>query len=42
MYKTIALLSIVMVIGCLAACSNTANGAGKDIENMGEWMQDTF
>jgi predicted small secreted protein len=26
----------------LGACSNTFNGAGRDIEGAGEWIQDTF
>ena len=42
MQKTIALLSLIMVIGLLSACGNTAEGAGRDVENMGEWMQNTF
>lgn len=37
---------IMMVFGCLAVslagCSNTFDGAGRDMENMGEWVQDTF
>jgi predicted small secreted protein len=40
MQKLIALLSLVMVIGWLSGCSNTADGAGRDIENMGRWIQD--
>jgi predicted small secreted protein len=40
MQKTVALLSLIMVIGVLAGCQNTAQGAGRDIENMGEWIQD--
>lgn len=39
MKKTIVLLSVIMVTGLLAGCSNTAQGAGRDIENMGEWIQ---
>lgn len=42
MKKTIASLCLIMVIGVLAGCENTGNGAGRDIENMGRWMQDTF
>jgi predicted small secreted protein len=40
MQKTVALLSLIMVIGVLAGCGNTAQGAGRDIESMGEWIQD--
>jgi predicted small secreted protein len=39
MKKTIVLLSLIMVTGLLAGCANTAQGAGRDIENMGEWIQ---
>ena len=42
MQKTVALVSLIMVIGLLSGCANTAQGAGRDIENMGEWIQDTF
>lgn len=26
----------------LGGCSNTFDGAGRDIQGAGEWMQDTF
>jgi predicted small secreted protein len=42
MKKLVALFSLIMVIGSLSACANTAQGAGKDIENWGKWMQETF
>ncbi len=42
MKKVIALLCLIMVIGATTGCENTANGAGRDIEGMGRWMQDTF
>jgi predicted small secreted protein len=42
MKKLLASLSLIMLIGLLAACSNTAQGAGRDVKNMGQWMQDTF
>jgi predicted small secreted protein len=42
MKKLVALVCLIMVTGLLSACSNTANGAGKDIEGMGQWMQNTF
>lgn len=28
-----------MVISVLSGCANTAQGIGKDMENMGEWIQ---
>jgi predicted small secreted protein len=39
MKKFVATLSVIMVIFAVAACSNTMNGAGKDMENMGQWVQ---
>lgn len=42
MQKLLAPLCLIMVIGLLSACENTANGAGRDVENMGQWMQNTF
>jgi predicted small secreted protein len=42
MKKLVAFLALVMVTGLLSGCSNTAEGAGRDIEGMGQWMQDTF
>lgn len=39
MQKVIAFLSLIMLIGLLSGCSNTADGAGRDIENMGRWIQ---
>lgn len=37
----VCLCLVVMSLG-LSACGNTFHGAGKDVENMGEWMQDRF
>ena len=34
-------LAAAMIIG-LAACSNTVDGAGRDIERAGEKIQQTF
>lgn len=42
MHKLLATLCLIMVIGLLSACGNTAQGVGRDVENMGQWMQDTF
>lgn len=35
-------LGLAVLSLSLSACGNTFNGAGKDVENMGEWMQDRF
>lgn len=35
-------LSLVLVTLGVSGCSNTFEGAGRDVENMGEWMQDRF
>lgn len=32
----------LMVMTCLSACSNTVDGAGRDIEKMGQSIQKTF
>ncbi len=37
---------ILLALGCatlgLAACSNTLEGAGRDLESWGKGLQDTF
>ncbi len=35
-------LSLLLMTMAVSACTNTFHGAGRDIENMGEWVQDTF
>ena len=42
MRKLILFACFVTVAGFLAGCSNTLDGAGKDIERAGEKIQDTF
>lgn len=42
MQKVVAMYCLIMVIGLLSGCANTFEGAGRDIENIGKWMQDTF
>lgn len=39
MSRFVLCLSLIMA-AAVGGCSNTFNGAGKDIENMGEWVQD--
>lgn len=39
MQKYIAAILLIMVTGLLSGCANTAQGAGRDIENMGQWIQ---
>ena len=41
MKKTIALLTLIMVTTILSGCSNTVNGAGRDMEGWGQWMQNS-
>ena len=38
------LFALLLVVGGfgLSACTNTYHGAGKDVENAGEEMQDQF
>lgn len=38
--KTMAFLFVVAL--SLTACGSTFEGAGKDIEKAGKWVQDTF
>lgn len=43
MNKTVMILTCVILVSAfLTGCSNTFEGAGRDIENAGEWVQDTF
>ncbi len=42
MKKLVALCFAVMLIALMSGCGNTFNGAGKDMEGWGRWMQDTF
>ena len=39
---TIALTCVMLAGTMLTGCANTFEGAGRDIENAGEWVQDTF
>ena len=41
-YRVLGLSVLCMAILGLSACGNTLEGAGKDIEGAGEWLQDTF
>lgn len=36
------LLSVCLMTLALAACANTFDGAGRDIERAGQKIQDTF
>ena len=40
MQKYVAIFTLIMVTGLLSGCANTAQGAGRDIEYMGEWIQE--
>ncbi len=40
MSKYVLCLSLIMTATLASGCSNTFHGAGQDIENMGEWVQD--
>jgi len=43
MNKILMTLSVLLLAGTvLTGCSNTFDGAGKDIEGVGDWFQDTF
>ncbi len=38
----ILILALFLSISALSGCSNTLDGAGRDIESGGEWIQNTF
>lgn len=40
--KFVILFALTAVTLGMSACSNTFHGAGKDMENMGRTMQETF
>lgn len=40
--KFVILLALLGTALTLSACGNTLNGAGKDMENWGRTVQDTF
>ncbi len=42
MKKITGIFTIVMLIALMTGCSNTFDGAGRDMKNAGQWMEDTF
>lgn len=40
--KTITVLSLIIACAIITGCSNTFEGVGRDVENTGKWVQDTF
>ncbi len=43
MNKVLIGLCLLLISGItLTGCSNTFDGAGRDIEGVGDWFQDTF
>lgn len=42
MKTKLVLASLLIAVLGLSACTNTFHGAGKDMEDAGEWVQDTF
>jgi len=40
--KLTLLLTLAFIAGGLSGCSNTWNGAGKDMKGVGTWMEETF
>lgn len=38
----LALTCVILAGVSLSGCSNTLDGAGRDVEKAGEWVQDTF
>ncbi|MCB1681003.1 MAG: entericidin A/B family lipoprotein [Rhodospirillales bacterium] len=42
MKKVLMMVCLFAVTGFVAGCSNTMEGAGRDIEKAGQKVQDTF
>lgn len=42
MKKTIQCVCLVIAFASLSACSNTLDGAGRDISKAGDKIQETF
>lgn len=42
LHKFVILLSLGVLTLFVSGCTNTFNGAGKDMENMGRSLQETF
>ncbi|HPF77744.1 MAG TPA: entericidin EcnAB [Alphaproteobacteria bacterium] len=36
------LMTLCLATIALGGCSNTLDGAGRDMKGMGEWVEDTF
>jgi predicted small secreted protein len=36
------LISLCILAGFLSGCSNTWDGAGKDLKGAGQWLEETF
>ena len=42
-YKIFIVMATIMASSTLlGGCSNTLEGAGKDMQGMGQWVEDTF
>lgn len=42
MKRMMTVFTLFAMLGFLAGCSNTLNGAGQDIEKVGKKVQETF
>lgn len=42
LYSKFFLMTLFLVLLGLGGCSNTLDGAGRDVQGMGNWIEDTF
>lgn len=42
MNRIVMMLCLVLLAGAGLTGCNTVDGAGKDMESVGDWVQDTF
>ncbi|NQZ13720.1 MAG: entericidin [Alphaproteobacteria bacterium] len=40
--KLSTLFALILLAGFVSGCSNTWNGAGKDLQGFGNWLEETF
>lgn len=41
-YNRLFLMTLFLASLAVSGCSNTFDGAGRDLQGAGEWMEDTF
>lgn len=41
-HSKIFLMTLFLALMAVSGCSNTLDGAGRDMKGMGTWIEDTF